>query len=306
MSETAMKRQSRTCFRVVFVLLLASVLATSTRAHPGAGIAVDRLGQVYFLDTGSGLWKIDPRGGLTHLSRTLFHWLAIDENNRFSNTQFPSGALSEILKVGTNPTVLLSSDYPVAIGRDGNLYYPSGRPGNLRMMKMTPDGATSEIATLPATVKGGPLEYIGGVVAGPEGSLYYTENSAIKRITPAGRIGTVVTVRAPARAPSVPATDEHPYLRGLAVDAGGVMYVADAGDARVLKITGSGEITTILETQTPWSPTAVAVFGSDVYVLEFLHTGRDVRRDWLPRVRKIAANGKATIIATLDQMPGAR
>ena len=43
-----------------------------------------------------------------------------------------------------------------------------------------------------------------------------------------------------------------------------------------------------------------------VYVLEFLHTAEDDRRAWLPRVRKIASNGKSTIIATVDQMPGAR
>ncbi len=301
-----MQRQSRFCHRVVVVLLVAFILSTSTRAHPGAGIAVDRLGEVYFLDTGSGLWKIDTRGGLTHLSGTLFHWLALDENNRFANAQLASGALGEILKVGANPTVLLSSDYPIAIGRDGNLCYPSGRPGKLRMMKMMPDGTTSEIATLPATVKKEPLPYIGGLFTGPDGSLYYTEDTAIKRITPQGRIGTVATVPAPARAPSVPATNQHPYLRGLAVDERGVMYVADTGDTRVLKITAGGEITTLVETQTPWAPTAVAVFGSDVYVLEFLHTTREVRRDWLPRVRKIAANGKSTIIAAVDQMPGAR
>lgn len=53
-------------------------------------------------------------------------------------------------------------------------------------------------------------------------------------------------------------------------------------------------------------PIGVALFASDVYVLEFLHTARDVRRDWLPRVRKIGADGKSTIIATVDQMPGAR
>lgn len=301
-----MQRQSSIWPRVILVLMLASILSTSTRAHPGAGIAVDRLGQVYFLDTGSGLWRIDTRGGLTHLSNTLFHWLALDENNRFGNTQFPSGALGEILQIGANPSVLLSSDYPIAVSREGNLYYPSGQPGNLRMMRMTPDGTTSGIATLPPTVNGTSLGYLGGVFAGPDGSLYYTEDSAIKRITPRGIIGTAVTVRAPAQAPSVPATNTHPYLRGLAVDARGVMYVADSADARVLKITTGGEITTLLETQTPWSPTAVAVFGSDVYVLEFLHTTRDVRRDWLPRVRKIAANGKSTIIATVDQMPGAR
>ena len=45
-------------------------------------------------------------------------------------------------------------------------------------------------------------------------------------------------------------------------------------------------------------------YGNDVYVLEYLHTVRDVRRDWLPRVRKIAANGRSIMVATLDQMPG--
>jgi DNA-binding beta-propeller fold protein YncE len=301
-----MHRQGANCRRVVLVLIATCLLSTSINAHPGAGIAVDRLGQVYFLDTGSGLWKIDTRGGLSHLSRTLFHWLAIDENNRFANTQLASGALGEILKVSASPTVLISSDYPIAIGRDGNLYYPSGPASNLRMMKMTPSGVTSVIATLPATVRGEPLPHIGGVVAGPVGSLYYTEDSAIKQITPQGRILTVATVHAPAGPPSIPATDQHPYLRGLAVDAHGIMYVADTGDARVLKITPNGKITTLFETQSPWSPTAVALFRGDVYVLEFSHTEREVRRDWLPRVRRIAPNGKSTIIATIDQMPGAR
>jgi hypothetical protein len=294
------------CCRFVLILAALGFLSDSTMAHPGAGIAVDRLSQVYFLDTGSGLWKIDTRGQLTHLSGTRFHWLAIDETNRFANTQFASGALGEILKVGASPSVLLSSDYPIAIGQDGIFYYPSGRAGNLRMMKMTPAGTTSVFATLPQTVEGKPLPYIGGLTSGPDGSLYYTEDSAIKRITTRGLIGTVVTVRAPARPPSIPATDQHPYLRGIAVDARGVMYVADTGDARVLKITPAGAITTVLETQSPWSPTAVAFFGDAVYVLEFLHTTGDVRRDWLPRVRRIAADGKSTVIATLDQMPGAR
>ena len=100
--------------------------------------------------------------------------------------------------------------------------------------------------------------------------------------------------------------DQHPYLRGFAVNDRDEMYVANTGDARVLKITSAGNVSTVLETKSPWSPTAVALFGSDVYVLEFLHTVRDVRRDWLPRVRKIAANGRSTIVATLEQMPGAR
>jgi hypothetical protein len=84
------------------------------------------------------------------------------------------------------------------------------------------------------------------------------------------------------------------------------MYVADTGDARVLKITPNGRVTTLLQTESPWAPTAVALFGSDVYVLEFLHTVEDVRKQWLPRVRKLAADGTDTIIVTIDKMPGAR
>jgi len=300
------KRLRTNCFRLVLTLVAMGLMSVSATAHPGAGIAVDRAGQIFFIDTGSGLWRIDTAGKFTHLSRTLFHWLALDEDNRFANTQLPSGARGEIVKVGSNPTVLLSSDYPIAIGGDGNLYYPSGAAGNLRLMRMTADGATSVVIAFPTAVNGKPLPYIGGIIAGAEGSLYYTENAAIRKIDAEGRVSTVVAVRAPARPPSIPATNTHPYLRGLALNHRGVMYVADTGDARVLKMGSSHALSTILQTQSPWSPTAVAVFGDDVYVLEFLHTVRDVRRDWLPRVRKISSNGQSSLIATVDQMPGAR
>jgi len=171
---------------------------------------------------------------------------------------------------------------------------------------MIPSGSTSVVATLPATVTGKPLSDFNGITAGPDGSLYYTENTAIRRISAQGRVSTVARVRAPANPPSIPATNQHPYLRGLAVDASGVMYVADTGDARVLKITPNGKVTTLLQLQSPWAPTGIALFGSDVYVLEYLHTVEDVRRAWLPRVRKLASDGTDTIIATIDKMPGAR
>lgn len=294
------------CGRALLTLAAVCLLSTPLFAHPGSGIAVDRLGQVYFLDTGSGLWRIDRQGSLTWLSKTLFHWLAIDANSRFASSPLPKGALGEIQTVGTNPALLLSSDYPIAMGHDGNLYYQSGQPGSLKIVRMTPSGSTSVLATLPATVKGKPLPHLNGITAGRDGSLYYTEDTAIRRISAQGRISTVAKVRALAGGPSIPATNQHPYLRGLAVDARGVMYVADTGVARVLKITPTGKITTLLQLQGPWSPTAVALFGSDVYVLEFLLTAEDNRQAWLPRVRKLASDGNETVIATVDQMPGAR
>ena len=288
------------------VILAALWIPSSAVAHPGAGIAVDRRGQVYFLDTGSGLWRIDALGRLTHLSRTLFHWLAIDEDNRFADARLPSGASGAIVKVGSNPTVLLSSDFPIAIGKDGNLYYQAGAAGSLRLMRMTSSGGIAVVAALPPTVSGRALPYIGGLTTGPDSSLYYTEDAAIRKVDAHGRVTTFATVSAPANPPSIPATDQHPYLRGLAVSDRGVVYVCDTGDARLLRMISDRTITAVQQTQSPWSPTAVALNGDDMYVLEFLHTTRDVRRDWLPRVRKIASDGTSRIIATVDQMQGAR
>jgi hypothetical protein len=208
--------------------------------------------------------------------------------------------------VGTNPTVLLSSDYPIAIGKDGNLYYPSGAAGNLRLMRMQPSGSASVVVALPAMADGKALPHIGGIIATADGSVYYTENGAVRRLSAVGQVAAAVTVQAPVNPPAIPALDDHPYLRGLALDAQTVIYVADTGDARLLKITPNGRITTLVQTQSPWAPTGVALFGRDVYVLEYLHTVRDVRRDWLPRIRKISPDGTSTIIMTVDRMPGAR
>ena len=290
----------RLCRRPVLALAAACLLSTPVMAHPGSGIAVDRLGQVYFLDTGSGLWKIDPHGKLARISGIMFHWLALDTNNAFASSPLPSGPLGDILRVGASPTLLLSSDYPIAIGQDGNLYYPSGPTGGLRIVQMMPSGGRSVLATLPATARG-PLAHLNGITAGPNGSLYYTENNAIRRITAQGRVSTVATIPALAGGPSIPGMDQQPYLRGLAVDDRGVMYVADTGNARVLKIIPDGKVTTLLQLESPWSPTAVALSASDLYVLEYLHTAVESRREWIPRVRKIAWDGTATIIAIIDR-----
>jgi len=211
-----------------------------------------------------------------------------------------------ITKVGAYPTLLISTDFPIAIDQDGNLYYPTGSPGHLQIIRSMPFRGTSVFAALPVTATGSPLPHLNGITAGPDGSIYYTENSSIRRISAKGRISTVATVPALVHGASIPGTDQHPYLRGLAVDAHGSMYVADDGDARVLKITTEGSITTLLQLESPWAPTAVALFGRDVYVLEFLHTAVDDRRAWLPRVRKITPDGKSLIVATVDRMPGAR
>jgi len=294
--------------RIILSIAIACLLATAAMAHPGSGILVDRLGQVYFIDTGSGLWKIDTKGGLSHLSPQRNHWLAMDPNDRFTQSRLPMdpGRDWVITAAGSNPTILISTDFPLVIGKDGNLYYPSARESNVRILRASPIGGTSAFVTLPRSVGGAALGWINGLATGPGDSIYYSEDNAVRRISARGEVSTIATVAALANKPAVPGSDSRPYLRGLKVDANGVVYVADAADARVLKITPDGKVATILQLESPWAPTDVAIFGDIIYVLEFTHDAGDDRTTWMPRVRKITPDGRSTIIVTVDQMPGAR
>jgi sugar lactone lactonase YvrE len=281
---------------------------TAFFAHPGSGIAVDRLGQIFFLDTGSGLWKIDTRGGLSHLSPLRNHWLAIDADNGFDQARLPtdSGRDWVITAVGSDPTILLSTDFPLVTGPGGDLFYPSVRESRVRLLRTKPTGSTSTFATLPRSIAGPSLAWINGMGTGPDGSIYYSENNAVRRITAQGRVSTIAVVPRLVNGPAIPGTEERPYLRGLKVSPGGTVYVADAGDARVLKITPDGKIATLVQLESPWAPTDVAIFGDIVYVIEFLHTSSDERLEWMPRIRKVTPDGRSSIILTVDQMPGAR
>lgn len=294
--------------RVFLAIAFVSLLATSALGHPGSGILVDRLGQIYFIDTGSGLWKIDTRGAVSHLSNLRNHWIALDPNDRFTQQRLPTdpGRDWVITAASSNPTMLISTDFPLVIGPDGNLYYPSARETNARLLRANSSGGISTVITFPRSVAGAALGWINGLTTGPAGSLYYTENNSVRRIAADGRVTTIATVSALAADPRIPGVEQRPYLRGLKVDANGVVYVADNGDARVLKITPDGKITTLIQLESPWAPTDVAIFGDIVYSLEYLHTPGDERLEWMPRVRKITADGKSTVIMTVDQMPGAR
>ena len=275
-------------------LFLTLILTLPVFAHPGSGIVVDRLGQVYFVDTGSGLWKIDAHGTVTKIATPRFHWLALDADDRFRNVAVPTRSQGEIERAGSRPTLLLASDFPLTVARDGNLYYPlRGNRGSLDIMRLTPDGRSSIDTTLS-------LPYVNGLAAADDGSLYYTEDAAIRRIAADGKVATVSAHVVVSGCSPIPAADA-PLLRGLAVDAKSNVYVAASGCGSVLRVTPAGRITKVLQIEPPWSPTAVALFKGDVYVLEYLHTEVEDRLAWLPRVRKISPDGKAVILATISR-----
>lgn len=292
---------------LVAILLAGLLLARGDLfAHPGSGIAVDRQGNVYFIDTGSGVWKIGREGKLTKLSAPAFHWMAMDVDGKLGAVTLPHYSRSDatVARDAGDPRILVSSDFPIAVGPDGSLYYPWLDDGEqLRIYRLAPSGKTTVAVTPPPGAEGNSRRWLNGIAVTADGSVYYAEDRGIKRYTPEGELIPIVADVTLPGCQSVPGVEAQvgPYLRGLDVDAHGNVYVAAAGCGAVLKITPDNKVTTVLRASSPWSPTAVAVSGTDLYVLEYLHTASDNRREWLPRVRKVGSDGQVSTIAEVHR-----
>jgi hypothetical protein len=283
--------------KILLTFLILTATTTIAIAHPGSGIVVDQRGYVYFIDTGAGVWRIDHDGRLVKQEGPKFHWMALDEAGRFASVSLPRTPGAEVRAVGSQPTLIVASDFPLVVGEDGSLYYPEfGSDQKLRVIQFTPAGARSIHATIP-----GDLHWLNGIASGPDGSLYYTDDRSVRKIDRKGVVSAVASNVSVPKCTPIPGieTSDQPDLRGLAVTPDGTAYVAASGCGALLKITPRGEISTVLRTNSPWSPTAVAVSRSGVYVLEYLHTTVEDRRAWVPRVRKISPDGSQKILATV-------
>jgi sugar lactone lactonase YvrE len=288
---------------ILIFAFLQILTSTITSAHPGSGIVVDKHGNVYFTDTGKGVWKIDSNGKLTFLPASKFHWMTIDPTGYFSESQKSFGQYFErVTPQSTKPALIMCSDFPLVVGKDGNIYYADTRPSSTKIIRRTPDGKESVLAINKI------FGFISGIAVGADGSLYITEASnananTIRKITMNGTISTIATYVGKS-GNDLPLETVPSYCRGLAVDSTGTIYVAATGSRSVLKITPQGKVTTILQTASPWTPTGVAVFHGEVYVLEWHDVtpeNLEVRIAYIPRVRKIGQDGKVTTLATVSR-----
>ncbi len=281
-----------------------ALVATAALAHPGSGIALDRRGAVYFLDTGHGVWRIDPKGALTHWGGPAFHWMTLDLEDRFGGTRLPSSSQAEMRATGRDPRVLLSSDYPIMIGADGALYYTEPDAAwRLSLVRIEPGGARSVRTRLPKSTAGGSLRWVNGLAPGAGGSILFTDDRGVYRVGSGGEMTTVTeNVRVPnCLVPPGQDESEIPYLRGLAEAPDGTLWIAASGCSALLRLSPRGQVEVALRAERPWSPTAVALGPLGVYVLEYLHTPGDDRRVWVPRVRRLGTDGKVETLVSVKR-----
>jgi Beta-propeller repeat len=284
-------------------LIFGIVIGTSAIAHPGSGIVVDENGQVYFTDTGKGVWKIDANGKLIFLPSSKFHWMTIDPAGHFADSPKNFGEYFErVTPQNSKPALVMCSDFPLVVGKDGNIYYAITRPGLGKIIRRTPGGKESTF------ISNKIFESISGIAVGTDGSLYISEAgdanaNTIRKITMNGTMSTIATFVGKSRK-DLPLETTPSYCRGLAVDSTGNIYVAATGSRSLLKISPVGVISNILEEASPWTPTGVTVFHGEVYILEWHDVtaeNLEVRRAYIPRVRKVGSDGKVTTIATVSR-----
>jgi len=280
-------------------------------AHPASGIVVNTDGEVFFVNTGKGVGKIDAEGKLTYIHGLSGggHFLALDATGAFSAQL--SRLFEKITPAGVKPAVLYASGgAPFAVSQDGNLYYGSGfpegddlTPGGLTLTRLAPDGKRTLFAPDLKTTLAKMKEAITGLAAGPDGSLFVGCPSAILKVKTDGTVTSLVHPVEVEDGEDVFGKESEspfyhlPYLRGLDVTAEETIYAAVTGRRCVVKISKEGKVRTVLSSEKPWSPTGVAVHGKDVFVLEYTNT--DKATGWAPRVRRLGADGRVTVLADL-------
>jgi len=166
---------------------------------------------------------------------------------------------------------------------------------------MRPNGPTSSFATIGTRPGQPPLRDLNGIALARDGSTYFTENDALRRIDARGAVSTIAqNVMVDACKPVIGiGASRIPLLRGLAIDSTGSAYVAATGCSALVKVSPEGRVTTLYHSDGEWSPTGVALFNGAVYVLEFLGAGSDDRSSMVPRVVKIEANGSKRVLVTV-------
>jgi sugar lactone lactonase YvrE len=188
----------------------------------------------------------------------------------------------------------------------GNMYFVE-QDNRLKkqtlLLRRTPDG---QVTTLAGSTygsrdgKGDAASFgsVGGMFISSSGDIYLTDGTSLRKVATDGVVTTIATDLNKRTAEDVPPLfgKNDGILTGLSVDKDNNVYVADAGNQRLLKVAPSGKFDVIYRGETPYYPNGVVVAPSgDLYVLE---VGFKPPSTWLPaRVRKITTKGKSSIVA---------
>ena len=301
-------------------LVLAALLsAAGARANSIASIVVERNGDVYFSDyVRDKIWKVDGGGALTvALARSHSSHLVLDSGGAIYGENRPSrggdvtiwrlepgGPAQEVFRPARYGRTASYRGTVFTIDRQGNLLYLRdcqvvrlGEDGGLTAL--TPDGCRETAWSDPLIVYG---HLHGSLAWGPDGTLYFSDGRTIRRIC---RDGSVTTLDGrPSSLFGARRKGEPRYesLVGLAVDERGNVYAADRDSRSILRFHPDGTTDVVARLGMFWSPTALALSGSSIYVLvnlRFPTPGFLAGVFGNPTLQKVSADGQITTVSTV-------
>jgi gliding motility-associated-like protein len=194
------------------------------------GIVIDADNNIFFTDAGNErIRKISADGIVTTVAGTgNFGWVD-----------------------GPGNVAKFWSPTALAIDVAGNLYVSDSQ--NNRIRKVAPDGTVSTIA---GNGSAGAVNGIGtsasfnspyGIAIDKSGNIYVAEygNNDVRKITPLGMVSTLAgnVISGDKNGPGLSARFLAPY--GITVDNQGNIYVSDAGNNKIKKITPDGFVSTV-------------------------------------------------------------
>jgi sugar lactone lactonase YvrE len=194
-----------------------------------SGVAVDAAGNIYVADRDNNrIRKVAADGTVTTLAGT--------GERAFAN--------------GPATASKFNAPNSVAVDPAGNVYVADR--GNNHIRKITPDGTVSTFAgsSQPGfsegTGVGARFSSPAGITIDTAGNIYVSDNGnyRIRKVTPAGVVSTVAGSGTKGFADGPAASAQFAGVNGIAVDNAGNLYVADATNNRIRKVTPAREVST--------------------------------------------------------------
>lgn len=197
-----------------------------------AGLSVDGSGNVYVADLNNNVIRKITAGG---------------EVTTFAGTSLSSGSVD-----GTGANAKFAYLQDVAVDGSGNLYVADTLNSTIR--KITPAGVVTTLAG--SAMNMGATDGTGsdasftmprGVAVDGAGNVYVADtfNCTIRKITPGGEVTTLAGfVGQFGSTNGIGPNARFGYVDDVAADSAGNVYVADAFNSRIRKITSAGVVTT--------------------------------------------------------------
>ena len=206
---------------------------TATLFDDPTSVACDATGNLYVTDTWSAtIRKITPAGEVTTVAGTAGSMGSADGKRAEARFYFPIG---------------------IACDAAGNLYVTDA--GDFTIRKITPGGNVTTLAGMAgargsADVNGAAARFSDprGIACDAAGNVYVADlgNDVIRKITPGGEVTTFAgQAGASGSADGNGAAARFSYPFGIACDTAGNLYVTDAGNYTIRKITPGGDVTTL-------------------------------------------------------------